>query len=135
MSESNKPLIDPEAQKLINRAHKVKTDNLALFDIKEFQIDPNKIEQVEIPALKRIVKYKRLVIGDLFALTETKTRHEYSAKLIYIMLSKADPTVTFEQISNMPPDVASVIFDVLAEKIVFLKPEPIKTLESGLTKI
>ena len=133
MSESNKPLIDPEAQKLINRAHKVKTDNLALFDIKDFQADPDKIEEVEIKEIGKIIRFKRLTIGDLYNLPETKTRYEYTARIIWMMMNKADPTITYSQVQCMYPDVAARIFDVLAEYLIFLHPNKV-TSESGLTK-
>lgn len=127
--------MDPKALELLEKSNKKTASILKLFDIKEFVIDPNKTEEANVPLLNRKVKFKRLVIGDLFDLSESKNRHEYSAKLIWKMLSKVDPEITLEQISNLPPDVASAIFDVLAEKIVFLpQKEPKATSESGSTK-
>ena len=133
MSESNKPLIDPEAQKLIDRAHKVKTDNLALFNIKEFTYDPNKIEEIYIEKLG-LVRFKRLIVDDITDLRRTSNEQEYIAQIIFRMLHKADSSITYSDVTNLAIDVASKLYEVLAEKAVFLKPEPIKTLKSGLTK-
>ena len=105
-----------------------------LFNIDDFQINPDKTEEVYVKGLG-LIKYKQLTIADLFGFPEVNSKHEYTARLIWMMMSKADQTVTFEKIRNLPPDVASLIFDVLSAKIVFLPPEESETLKSGLTKV
>ena len=125
--------LDPEVAKLVGKVKKTKDDALKLFNINDFQIDPNKIEEAKVEGVGT-VKYKRIVIGDLFDLPDVKTRHEYTARLIYKMMSKADSEVTYEKICNLPPDVASRIFDVLAASIVFLTPLTPQNSDSGSTK-
>lgn len=132
----SKPEIDPEALKQIremqNKAQKTSSDILKLFNIDDFQADADKVEEVPVEGVG-IVRFKRVVIADLFDLPEMKTRHEYTARLIYKMMSKADSNVTYEKICKLPPDVASRIFDVLAEKMVFLPQRSLPASGDGST--
>lgn len=127
-------LISPEAQKLIGKVQGIKSQVLKKFDIKEFQIDTDRIYEVPVPALGCTVAVKLLSIGDLFDLRECKNRHEYSASLIFKMMNKANPDLTFEEVCKMPIDVSTLVFDALAAKMVFLQPaEPLKTSKDGST--
>jgi hypothetical protein len=110
--------VDPKILDLQKKADQTTEANLKLFDINAFQVNSETTLEATVEGVG-VIKYRNITISDLFDLT-VKSRNEYTAKIIWVMMNKADPAVTYEKVCKMPPDVASRIFEVLSEKALFL---------------
>lgn len=89
-----------------------------LFNIDDFIKDADEVFTVETRL--GLVRYKRLTLKDTFELPKIDNSREYAAYIVFLMLNKADPNVTFEKVCSLSSDVSAELFSVLAEKMVFL---------------
>ena len=69
----------------------------------------DEIQEVYVPELNCIVRYKPLTIEDLPEIMKAKDDQERAAIMLYKLLSKADENVTLEKVKRLPVDVATAI--------------------------
>ncbi len=116
--------VDPKVKELIEKAAKEEKEVLGEFKIDDF-LTPDIIEEVYVKGAGT-VKFKRVTTEDFWRIPRTwKSDGEYTTILMAIMLSKADSTVTFEEmfekLKRANPVVTSAIYNALSDKMVFLK--------------
>lgn len=100
---------------------KEKKGEKKFFDVQEFLMDGERVHEAYVPEIDRVVRFKKLTIKETYELSQITERDKRAEKMLYIMLHKADPSITEEQISNLPGDVATVILNSLTEH--FLQPK------------
>ncbi|MEM1551331.1 MAG: hypothetical protein QXH03_01510 [Candidatus Bathyarchaeia archaeon] len=92
-----------------------------LFSIKELVEDSRKIRSVHVEGLGE-VQYGVLTLADMFEVAKAKSNEERSAVILWLMLSKADKSLTLEDVKALPMDVAAKLLSALAKDMTFLKP-------------
>ena len=94
-----------------------------MTDKKYFNIDAalketEEVKEMDLPGLG-IIKYKILTWADLHTLREnaspSDSAEDQVARILWLMLNKADPSVTFEMVKNLPARTLPA-FTLLLEK-------------------
>jgi hypothetical protein len=87
----------------------------------EVLISEGKFDEFE-EALKQLtpsyttVSYKRLTNDDILALNRIKNQDERGLRTLHLLLSKADPAITYEKVKAMDPIETSRITAAITEK-------------------
>jgi len=84
---------------------------------------------VEVEGLGTI-QYGVLTLKDSLELSKYLTNEERSAAMIWLMLRKAYPELTLEDVKNLPLDVAANIMTAITKDLGFLS-QTGKRLKSG----
>jgi hypothetical protein len=108
-----------EYAKKLKQHEQEKAEKAAKFDIKALIQSSKQIRSVEVEGLG-VVEYGVLTQSDVFELAKYKTTEEKSIATIWLMLRKANPELTFEDIKNLPIDVTAKIMAALTEDMNFL---------------
>ncbi len=105
-----------------------------LFNPKELARKASEIRTVKHPELGEI-RYGVLVYGDFAELVKYgESREQMTITMLWLMLRKAYPDLTREDVANMPFDVATKLLTLLLQDSAFLKTatQAGKTSKDGL---
>jgi SPX domain protein involved in polyphosphate accumulation len=107
-----------EYAKKLQRFEKKAEEEAKLFDIDEFLADVDKTLEKHVEGVG-LIRYKRLSFIEVVELSQKHgdDQMKFSIALVVEMLSKADPTVTFEKFGRLPPIIATKIMSALAEEL------------------
>ncbi|MHA1286257.1 MAG: hypothetical protein ACTSPB_02515 [Candidatus Thorarchaeota archaeon] len=108
-------------KKSIEEDKRRKAEAASAFDIDEFIADADIVREVYIEEIDRNVQYKKLTVKENAVLMKTKDVEKRGTKMLYLMLSKADSTITEEKIENLGSDVAGVILANILKDQSFLQ--------------
>lgn len=98
-----------------------KAEAASAFDIDEFIADADMIREAYIENIDRNIKYKKLTVKENASLVKLKDVEKRGIKMLHLMLSKVDPSITEEKIENLGNDVASVILATILGDQSFLE--------------
>lgn len=95
-----------------------------LFDAKELARKTNIIRSVEHPTLG-VIRYGVLTYGDLAEIQRQVKKHgesqeEIAATMVWLMLRKAQPSLTREEVLALPFDVTAELIKMLTRDTGFL---------------
>jgi len=88
-------------------------------ELKEFKIDEiltKTILEKEVEGLG-VVRYGKLTIADLIDIQKYENDLERGLRTVYLMLKKANPDLTFEQVKQLPIDIALKLITALGEEL------------------
>jgi hypothetical protein len=88
------------------------------FKVSDFTAGVDEVKTEKIKGLG-VVKYKVLTARDIAEIPED-VKGDQGLYLVYVMLHKADETVTFEEVGKLPVDVSGKLMETLVPKNVFL---------------
>jgi len=108
-----------EYAKKLEKYEQEKAEKAAKFDVKALIQSSQQLRSVEVEGLGTI-QYGVLTLKDSLELSKYQTNEERSAAMIWLMLRKAYPELTLEDIKNLPLDVAANIMTALAKDSGFL---------------
>ena len=90
------------------------------FNIDDFLVDPDKIEEKAIPNIG-VVRFKRLTADEIREFANIPDSFEVGMRMLTKMLSKADPSITYEKIKQMDVIVTSrILQEVVGPQTRFL---------------
>jgi len=118
-----------EYAKKLEKYEQEKAEKAAKFDVKALIESGRKVRSVNIEGLGEI-QYGVLTLSDTLELAKYKTTEERSAATIWLMLRKAYPDLTLEDVKSIPIDMAAKIMTALSEEMGFLGTTG-KQLKSG----
>ena len=105
-----------------------KDKKLSLADILKSSKEP--ICEINVEGLQPINLYK-LTNQDMLELDEVKGDLERNFKLLYLMLKKNDPSITYEQILAMPADLSVKVSNAIMEYSSSFLPQPRRLREAS----
>jgi len=108
-----------EYAKKLEKYEQEKAEKAAKFDVKALIQNSKQLRSVEVEGLGEI-QYGVLTLSDTLELAKYKTTEEKSAAMIWLMLRKAYPELTFEDVKSMPIDVAANIMTAITKDSSFL---------------
>jgi hypothetical protein len=88
----------------------------ALLNAKPFSDEDFENALKELKPQFTIIKYKRLTNADIVKLNKYRDVNERGLRVIFLLLSRADPSVTYEKICIMDPIETSRILAAITEK-------------------
>lgn len=92
-----------------------------LFNVDEFITDVAMMREVYVEEIDRRVQYKKLTLGENSEIVRIKNAEERGQKMLYLMLHKANPEVTEDQVTEIGGDVAAAILTAIVGDQAFLK--------------
>jgi enoyl reductase-like protein len=116
MSGENKPAFQKEYER--DQAKKLKTAKL--FSVDEFIADADKLREAYVPELQCKVQYKKLTLNENSAVVSVEDATERNRKLLYLVLRKADPSVTEDKVGALGNDDATYILRAILADLDFL---------------
>jgi hypothetical protein len=108
-----------EYAKKLEQYEAEKAEKAAKFDVKALIQSSQQIHSVNVEGLG-VVQYGVLTLKDTLELAKYASAEEKSAATIWLMLRKAYPDLTLEDVKNMPLDVAAKIMTALNRDMGFL---------------
>ena len=118
-----------EYAKKLEKYEQEKAEKAAKFDVKALIQSGQQLRSVEVEGLGTI-QYGVLTLKDSLELSKYQTNEERSAAMIWLMLRKAYPELTLEDVKNLPLDVAASIMTAITKDLGFLS-QTGKKLKSG----
>ncbi|MEM3579478.1 MAG: hypothetical protein QXL54_04585 [Candidatus Bathyarchaeia archaeon] len=98
-----------------------KAQKAKLFNPKELVEKSRKIKSVYVEELGE-VRYGVLTLADMFEVAKAQSNEERGAIILWLMLSKADSSLTLDDVKALPMDVAAKLLTVLTKDMAFLTP-------------
>lgn len=92
-----------------------------LFNVDEFIADATMMHEVYVEEIDRRVQYKKLNLAENSELARIKDVRERGQKMLYMMLHKANPAITEDQISEISSDAATAVLTAIVGDRSFLK--------------
>ena len=92
------------------------------FNIADIITDGEKERLAYVELIDRSVPYKVLNVGDERDLSKYADPEEHKLRKLHLWLSKADPSITYEQVKAMPTVTAGAIFNAIQAQRSFLPP-------------
>jgi len=119
---------NPELKAVLDKVEKA--EDMAKADIdKVKKFNPRKVlgKQIHTVVDKELgeISYGDLTIGDAFEVNKAQSDQEKGLTILYIMLKKAEPTFTWDEMKAMPFDVANRLLDIIGKQGAFLH-RPVK---------
>lgn len=68
------------------------------------------------------VRFGDLTIGDAFEINKVQSDQEKGLTILFLMLKKAEPTLIWSEMREMPFDVANRLLDIIGKQAAFLRP-------------
>lgn len=123
--EREKEIKDRENyEKSIAEDKRRKAEAASMFDIDEFITDADVIREAYVEDIDRNIRYKKLTVKENASLLRVKDVEKRGTKILHLMLSKVDPTITEEKIEKLGSDVAGIILATILEEQGFLQNLP-----------
>lgn len=120
--EREKEIKDRENyEKSIAEDKRRKAEAAAMFDIDEFITDADIVRKVYVEKIDRNLQYKKLTVNENAGLVKIKDINERGTKMLYLMLNKADSSITEEKIAKLGNDVAATILETIVDDQSFLQ--------------
>ena len=119
-----------EYAKKLEKYEQEKAEKAAKFDIKALIQSCKQLRSVYVEGLGEI-QYGVLTLSDTLEMAKYITTEEKTAAMIWLMLRKAYPELTFEDVKNLPLDVAANIMTAITKDLGFLS-QTGKKSKSGL---
>ena len=121
---SKKEVVNP-IEELTARAQADEARDQASVDkVKRFnpkQVLGKKIHTVNDEVLGE-VQFGDLTIGDAFEINKMQGDQEKGLTILYLMLKKAEPSLTWNEMKEMPFDIANRLLDIIGKQASFLRP-------------
>jgi translation elongation factor EF-Tu-like GTPase len=108
-----------EYAKKLEKYEEEKRAKAAKFNVKAVVEDAKKIREVEVEGFGT-VEYGVLTLEDSLELAKCKTAEERSVMTLWLMLRKADPTLTLEDVKAIPLTAAAKILAAISGNVDFL---------------
>jgi len=108
-----------EYAKKLEKYEQEKAEKASKFDVKALIQSSQQLRSVEVEGLG-VIQYGVLTLKDSLELSKYQTNEERSAAMIWLMLRKAYPELTLEDVKSLPLDVAANIMTALAKDSGFL---------------
>ena len=118
-----------EYAKKLEKYEQEKAEKASKFDVKALVQSGQQLRSVEVEGLG-IIQYGVLTLKDSLELSKYQTNEERSAAMIWLMLRKAYPELSLEDVKNLPLDVAASIMTAITKNLGFLS-QTGKRLKSG----
>ncbi len=68
------------------------------------------------------VRFGDLTIGDAFEINKMQGDQEKGLTILFLMLKKAEPSLTWNEMKEMPFDIANRLLDIIGKQTSFLLP-------------
>ena len=120
-------------KRILEELERKEQEQAKLFDISEIIMDAERIREVYVPEINRIVRFKKLTVAQDIELSKIEDPNRKALKMLYFMLHAADPKVTEESIERMPNDVAAAILRAILPK-AFLQATDTRRLRLSLSE-
>ena len=111
-----------EMAKKLEKFEREMTEKAKAFNPKELVKSSKEIRQMEIEGVG-VVRYGVLTLADMLELNKAESNEERSFKILWLMLRKAYPELTLEDVKAFPMDVAAKILTALTVDLGFLAPQ------------
>jgi len=121
LSKTQKKSPADVGRELFEKEEAAERETAKKFDPRQLLADAHKIITVQDPVLGE-VKFGGLSIIEAFEINKTEDADERGLKVVYFMLQKAYPDLTWQDIKAFPFEKANRLFDVVGKHASFLRP-------------
>jgi hypothetical protein len=111
-----------EMAKKLEKFEREMAEKAKTFNPKELVKSSKEIHQIEIEGVG-VIRYGVLTLADMLELNKAESNEERSFKILWLMLRKAYPELTLEDVKAFPMDVAAKILTALTADLGFLAPQ------------
>ena len=105
---SEKPLT---AQEMLKKVGAIEEEIAGVFNIDDFIKGADELLEAKVKGVGT-VKFKRLTVEDMLKIRELP-QAEQGLNLMFVMLNKADPSITYEKVKALPIKIYNKIFDAV----------------------
>lgn len=118
---------NPQLREVLDKVEKVEGIETANIEkVKKF--DPRKVLGGGIKTVvdKELgaVSFGELTIGDVFEINKIKDEQQKGLAVLWLMLRRACPELSFEEVKVYPQETAIRLLDLLGKESSFLKSQP-----------
>ena len=105
-------------RELIAKVQKIETENANIFNIKELLARKNVVYDIETEL--GTIKYCLPTYDDFLESQKEEGQEKQGRKLVFLMLMKADPTLTFEDFKSLNVESYTKLMLAMSKTPIFL---------------
>ncbi|MEM2177028.1 MAG: hypothetical protein QXN34_06850 [Archaeoglobaceae archaeon] len=108
-----------EMRKKIDEYVQKQAENAQLISIKELVRKAKELRTVYVEGIGTI-QYGSLTLFELSEIAKCQTNEEKTIMTLYFMLKKAEPSLTLDDVKELPFDIVTKILNALSKEMRFL---------------
>lgn len=108
-----------EIRKKVDEYIQKQSESAQLISIKELLRKSRELKTIYIDGIGAI-QYGSLTLPELSEVAKCQTNEEKTIMMLYFMLRKAEPSLTIDEVKELPFDVVTKILNALSKEMRFL---------------